>query len=213
MTIKDMLAVLLFGAFVLFFSPANADLMECVHRGKLAAQMAQAVNEGYALDRLNFRFQRTPQNAQEQAEMEAYVDSVRAEVKALLGMEPDNLGMKVAEACAFEYGRSRGYMKDVGSAPTLSEKQITEMIMGTASSESIKGKPIGMDEACEELKHDIRTIAGATSEVSKEELAEFANRSTELSPERLARILVMIEGAYASDNLREWANQAYAECQ
>jgi hypothetical protein len=234
--------------FMGFVAPSRADVMHCVHRGKLAASMVYAVSEGYDLDKVNVNFRIAPRSAAELADRDQYVEEVRKEVAGLLQGQSipardtefaNAIGMKVAEACAFKYGKERGFMKEVGthidneapipadevlairelrrigSTPPMTEEQASELILGTASSTSIEGPPIGMAEACSNLKYDIKLIARAMSEgAPKEKLIEVANNSLEqLGTERLARILAMIEEAYAHEGpIVEWMNRRYAEC-
>lgn len=213
------------------------DLMECVYRGKFAASMTFAVTEGYALDKINVRFGLPPKNQTEKTEMDRYVESVRKEVGALLDgqtiPEKDQefaalIGTKVAQACAFEYGKKHGYMRDVnlidndapmeahstrelrriGVTPPLGEREITD---GT----SIVAPPIGMHQVCNTLRFDINVIGRAISEGKpEEELAAFAKRSLpQLGQERLDRILTLIAEAYAwKGPFVDWMNKSYAEC-
>jgi hypothetical protein len=94
--------------------------------------------------------------------------------------------------------------------------------MGTASSESIRGEPIGLEKTgvneklflCQELGYDINLIARSISEGEPlENMVALANRSPELRQDRLERILRMLPEAYAHQGpIIDWMKEEYKEC-
>jgi hypothetical protein len=206
-TLKGWLWLTALLACLLFPYLAKADdIMECIDRGRLAAGMVYAVSEGYDLDKVNVTFRIAPRNASEKADMDRYVEEVRTEVRDLIADQavPANdkdfanrLGIKVSEACAFRYGKARGFMRD------------------TASSTSIEGPPIGMEQYCKDLYYDLNIIGHAISDgIPAGQLRALANKSISyLAEERLARILRQISEAYAWDKpYIEYMDKEYAEC-
>ena len=100
-------------------------------------------------------------------------------------------------------------------------------LIKTASSESIRGVPIGTETPvtktglneemliCQELIYDINLIARAKSEDEPmEDLVNLAKKSEDqLRPDRLARILRMIPEAYLwKGDMIDWMNEEYKEC-
>lgn len=214
-------------AALLFLYPSMSkadDIMECVSKGRLAASMVYSVSEGYALEKINVNFQRQPRNRAEAEELAAYVAKLKEEIAGLLEGQavPANdqdfanrIGIKVTENCAVEYGMKHGTFKKTGSAKPITEREASELMIGTASSTSIEGPPIGMERACSDLKLDIRVIARALSEGKPiNELKAFAKNSiSQLGPERLEKILTMIDEAYSHEGpIVDWMNKTYAEC-
>jgi len=196
------------------------DIMDCIYRGQLAGKMAETVIEGYDLDKINVNFQRPAQNAMEQAELDAYVESVRNEVRGLTGLEPSKVAARVAETCAFEYGKKHGYMKDVnfrtGSTPPMTEQQASDLMMGTASSQGMAEANARYKE-CEELLTDQIFIAQQLSRgQSADALRHLAKNSAEaLTPERLEKVLRLIdeaEDAVSKKDLRGWFDSYWHAC-
>ena len=96
-------------------------------------------------------------------------------------------------------------------------------LIKTASSESIKGIPIGSAKVginerlflCQELEYDIRTIARAISDGEPlEDMIALAKRSEpDLRPDRLTRILRQLPEAYAYKGpIIDWINKEYKDC-
>lgn len=203
------------GFVVVSTAKADDSILECVSKGRLAASLVYAMSDGTNLDSINVNFQSPPRNSVEEFERDTYVASVKAEIVELLeGAAPPaqdkdfagKIGVKVAERCAIEYGMKRGDFKRTGSAHPNEP---------AASSRSIQGPPIGLEEACNNLRFDILTIGRAISDgVPKQQLQALANKSLpQLGEERLARILRQIDEAYAWDKpFVEWLNKEYAEC-
>lgn len=203
-TLKDWFYLTFVGFVFLFPSLAwSDDVLECAHRGRLAASMVYAMSEGYELDKINVRFQAPPRNQKELDEQEAYVSAIKGEVAMLVKTKPPRdkefagkIGVRITEKCAIEYGAKHGNFKKIGSAAPND----------AASSASIR---------CNNLRHDIMTIARAVHEGKpQQQLATFAQRSLpELGEERLALILTMIAEAYAHEGpIVEWMNKRYAGC-
>jgi hypothetical protein len=224
MTLREWVLLLVLGFFCMGTIKADDEIMQCVHRGKLASAMVFAVSEGYELDKVNVRFRILPRNAAEQAESDRYVEEVRKEVRALLDGQfvpardqdfADRIGIKVSEACAFRYGKEHGFMKETGSAPPLTEEQATNLMMPAASSTSIEGPPIGREAYCKDLHYDLDVIGRAISDgIPADQLRALANKSIAyLGDERLARILSMIDEAYAWEKpYIDFIDKEYAEC-
>lgn len=102
-----------------------------------------------------------------------------------------------------------------GSVPPMSEEQASELIMGAASSQSLEGPPIGMEQACAHLKLDIKIIARALSRGEPiDELKGHADKArADLGEERFGEILKMIDEAYAHEGpLVDWMRKRYAAC-
>ena len=109
-----------------------------------------------------------------------------------------------------------------GSAKPQTQEELSRSIMGTASSESIRGEPIGLEKTgvneklflCQELGYDINLIARSISEGEPlENMVALANRSPELRQDRLERILRMLPEAYAHQGpIIDWMKEEYKEC-
>ena len=194
------------------FSKADEDLLECLGRGRAAFVMVMGVATGIPLDHINVYFQFGNQFVTD----ETYVNSVREEVRPLLGVVPaaqtpeaeghaKAIGNKIAETCAYQMGKQRTNFQRMGSARPN----------GAASSQSLTGPPIGMEQFCSDLKYDIATIARAISDDEpQEKLKDLATRSSSvLSEARLTMILQMIDKAYAHKGpIVEWMNREYSAC-
>jgi hypothetical protein len=229
LSIKEWLVVIVLGFVVV--STAKADeMMECIAKGRAAMVMVMGVASGVPLDQVNVYFRVGNQMITD----EKYVNGIREEVRPLLGVVPavdtpeaepyaNAIGNKIAEACAYEYGIKRGTFKRMTWKPVNIDRcGGAAEHMGSAhpndpaaSSESLKGPPIGMEEACNNLRFDIMRIGKAISDgVPMEQLKSFAQRSLpQLGEERLARILSMIDSAYAHKGpFIEWMQAQYASC-
>ena len=203
------------------FSKADEDLLECLGRGRAAFVMVMGVATGIPLDHINVYFQFGNQFVTD----EQYVNGVREEVRSLLGIVPTAqtpeaeahakaIGNKVAEACAYQMGKQRTNFQRMGSArpPGKADRLLQEF---AASSQSLAGPPIGMEQFCSDLKYDIATIARAISDDEpQEKLKDLATRSSSvLSEARLTMILQMIDKAYAHKGpIVEWMNREYSAC-
>src|SRR6185295_3908250 len=78
----------------------------------------------------------------------------------------------------------------------------------TASSEKILE-----EQFCKDRLYDINKIVGALERRIPQQYAEkVAKNSPELSPDRLAMILLMIDEAYHSTNLIEWMKSRAKDC-
>lgn len=122
------LALLL--ALMLFPSMSKAEpklgqesIEYCVYRGKLAIDFVAAVEHGYLLENVNIAWREPPADEGEEAAREIWVNALRAEVKSFMETVPQGenfairVGQKVAEKCAYEYGKGR-----VGTKVASSEK-------------------------------------------------------------------------------------------
>lgn len=82
------------------------------------------------------------------------------------------------------------------------------IIIITAPAHAASSQHLTDELACNTLKYDVATIANfAAGGAPKEDVAELAQRSDELTPQHLAAILALIEEGYAFNekgNLDAW---------
>jgi hypothetical protein len=236
-SLKEWFVAIALGFICIGTAKAEDSILECVSKGRLAASLVYAMSDGTDLASINVNFQSPPRNSVEEFERDTYVAGVKAEIVELLdgAIPPVNdhefagkIGVKVAERCAVEYGMKRGDFKRTATvidndAPlegVIAVRPLTATGSAhphepAASSRSIQGPPIGMEEACSNLAFDIKTIGRAVYDgVPKQQLQALANKSLpQLGEERLARILRQIDEAYAHEGpLLEWMNKEFAEC-
>ncbi len=188
-TLKEWIWLVLVACVFLAPSLSKADdIMECVSKGRLAASMVYTVAEGYELEKINVSFAYPPKTQKDSDERDIYVANLKKEVAVLLGGKKPALdkefaaqiGLKVTEKCALEYGERSGKFKR------------------TASSEGmIEGKMVREME-CGKLLQDEEIITRYAMEGrTKNQIAGRAQNAPDISEERRESILKKIEEAFA----------------
>jgi hypothetical protein len=106
-------------------------VVQCMDRGKLAHQLAAALAEGYGLETLNIVFPRPPGSADEQAEREAWVAKLKADIAAAAApldvtdaQFADKLAREVVETCTRTRGMRATNFRKTASSQALVDPQI-----------------------------------------------------------------------------------------
>jgi hypothetical protein len=212
-----LVALIVVGAFA-FLAPPPARAAEprlgqetfeyCIYRGRLAMEIARHVKAGKQLAQIEIAFKQAADTVSEQEDRDLWVSRLKEEITAAMQVVPmtdpqfkEKVGQKIAETCAYNYGKSR---TEKGAAAVNDFVQVASS--GTIALDS---------QACADLRYDVEFIAqmkedaGATAN----DLVGLAHRSPELSDERLERILKLIASAYAyPGSMLDWKAENLKGC-
>ena len=175
----------------------------CFARGKLAADFVRGVQEGYPLDSLNVFWHQPASDPSEEAAMAEWVETLRAEVAALMQTVKQDehfanrVGQAVANKCGYEYGRGR-----VG----------TKVLHKVASSE--KAKPEYRHEMCRQALGAHWGVAHyAYNGMGREALHEKIDSRHDIPDPERARVHDLVDELYDSGmNPQAWLDGHVKAC-
>ena len=107
-----------FHAERLFAEPIT--LPYCIERSKLAIDIAKTVQSGLTMDRINLEYAIPPSSEEEASNRQAWVAELKGEIVVLMQtvQDPDMVGQKVLENCAYAYGKLRRTASSDGMVET-----------------------------------------------------------------------------------------------
>lgn len=192
-----------FIALVLFCTSAFAEdsIVECVDRGRLAHDIASAINDGLKPESITFAFP----NARNETELklaEKWGQILISEVVAGLNItsNPEIIAQKVAEACAYKYGQEHSGI----------HKQ------KLASSERIV--PNDKEDECKAVLTDqiyIFRMIGQKQDTFSHMRQRAKNSREGMGEEHYAKVLQLLEEAekaYNEGTLQKWFDDYWHIC-
>lgn len=81
----------------------------CIERGRLAIDIAKTVQGGLTMDRINLEYAIPPASEEEASNRQEWVAELKGEIVVLMQtvQDPEMVGQKVLERCAYAYGKLR----------------------------------------------------------------------------------------------------------
>lgn len=195
-------AFVLFVAFV-YLNSARADgVSACIEKARIASQVARALNEGYALDTINFTYP-AARNAEEIEQATAVVEVIKAALArhwaAFEGQDQrvERATQAYLEQCAYDYGKS--------------------LLHKSASSEKIADRVKRCAKALEDEGYIARlsaneTFDGMRSRAHRTFKACEENHCVDFDLERLGKIQKLIDEAERSGDVPEWYEKKRVAC-
>lgn len=208
----------LVGLAPLMVREARAEgLVECLRKMEFSHAVAKALDEGYALESINFAFppELTPAQLEASKKASQEIAALTARLYAATAGQdrrPDRAAQAYLEQCAYEYGK----LHRMGSAPPPSAHELLERIAPdlAASSQAIEDQETRVAR-CNEQLEDVGIILGRHSAgQSFQQMRMVALKSVPyLGQERFDKIMKLIDEAEASGDVAAWHQQKRAACE
>lgn len=192
-------------------------LAECLQRADLTFKLLHTVKDGTPMAEIQFNWPSPAPTPEDDVARTEFIEQFKAEVTAAMATvdskNPDFIALvsqRILEKCAFEMGKQRGDLKEVGKANA--KKMAYQEPIQLAQSEQF-ANPQGYKESyCGYEAASAKLLWRIVVTMNEEEFWLAHGQDEGVTPERLEWLKAYVHRAYEAKNARSFVQGEYDRC-